>query len=231
MAAPLRITAVLFDLDDTLLDSFTARVAALHAAFESHGLGHLSAEDLVRRLHGRQYAEALADLCGGPETAGAVLSAYREAYWRKRPGLIRLFSGIPEAVQRLHSSRVKLGVVTQKERAFNLEGRLAGAAQELVEVGLGEAISLTIGFEDVSRHKPDPEGVFLALQRLGAEPEETLFVGDSAADMAAAQAAGCWSVHATWGIPHGGPGLNGIKPHDVIGDPASLFALGRFISV
>ena len=65
---------------------------------------------------------------------------------------------------------------------------------------MASRFSVVVGFEDVARHKPYPEGVELALERLGVLPEEALLVGDSAADIEAARAAGCPSCHATWGI-------------------------------
>ena len=65
---------------------------------------------------------------------------------------------------------------------------------------MASLFSVVVGFEDVARHKPDPEGVELALGRLGVLPKEALLVGDSAADIEAARAAGCPSCYATWGI-------------------------------
>jgi phosphoglycolate phosphatase-like HAD superfamily hydrolase len=58
-----------------------------------------------------------------------------------------------------------------------------------------------VGFEDVSRYKPDPEPINLVLSRLAIQPRETLMVGDSVADIESARTAGCWSCYATWGLP------------------------------
>ena len=52
-------------------------------------------------------------------------------------------------------------------------------------------MELVIGSADVTRHKPDPEGLCLAMERLGAAPEETLFCGDTVLDAGAARNAGC----------------------------------------
>ena len=48
-----------------------------------------------------------------------------------------------------------------------------------------------IGSADVHRHKPDPEGLLLAMERLGVSPGDTLFCGDTVLDAGAAQNAGC----------------------------------------
>jgi HAD superfamily hydrolase (TIGR01509 family) len=60
----------------------------------------------------------------------------------------------------------------------------------LARRGVGPLLDLVLALEDVARPKPDPEVVLLALQRLGAETREALFVGDSDKDIMAARAAG-----------------------------------------
>jgi pyrophosphatase PpaX len=116
-------------------------------------------------------------------------------------------------------------VITQKERRIAIAGRAAGAATELEAVGIASLFGVTVGYEDVSRHKPDPEGVHLALERLGAQPEQTLLVGDSAADLQAGLAAGCWTCHAAWGLYPGHPGVDGVQPHAVAQEPRTVLGL------
>jgi len=60
----------------------------------------------------------------------------------------------------------------------------------LARHGAGPLLDLVLALEDVTRPKPDPEVVLLALQRLGARASEALFVGDSDKDILAARAAG-----------------------------------------
>ena len=54
-----------------------------------------------------------------------------------------------------------------------------------------ELVELIIGWDEVSRVKPDPEGLNLALARFGLEPGQALFCGDTVIDAATAQAGGC----------------------------------------
>ena len=196
-----RPKAVIFDLDDTLIDSFAARRQALDRVFRLAGVYTPTAEEFFRSLNGRQLFGTLEALAPGRQIEGRTLSeAYRDFYWSKRPGLIGLYPGIGPLLKDLHSRGTKLGVVTQKGREFDAGGRVAGAAHELAEVGVADLFSVVVGFEDVSRYKPDPEGVELAFDRLGVLPEDAMLVGDSAADIEAARAAGCPSCHATWGV-------------------------------
>ena len=56
--------------------------------------------------------------------------------------------------------------------------------------------------DQTEHHKPHPEPVLTALERLGAKPEEAAFVGDSPFDMGAGKAAGVFTVAVSWGKIH-----------------------------
>lgn len=71
--------------------------------------------------------------------------------------------------------------------------------RSLQHVGLGEAFDAVVTFEETTRHKPLPDPVFLALERLGATPDRAIFVGDSPHDMHAGRAAGVTTAAALWG--------------------------------
>ena len=56
--------------------------------------------------------------------------------------------------------------------------------------GLKDTLEFVIGSYDVTRHKPHPEGIFKALDRMGVSKEEFLYCGDTVLDAEAAQRAG-----------------------------------------
>src|SRR5438105_12378642 len=56
-----------------------------------------------------------------------------------------------------------------------------------------------VGGDETERHKPDPEPLLLALERLGARPEEAAYVGDAPFDVRAAKAAGLYAIAVAWG--------------------------------
>lgn len=196
------VTTVLFDFDDTLVNSYDARLDALQRVFTNAGIHDPTAEAFLRDMRGRQLEDALKPL---EEREGLPLltlfQGYRRTYWTKKAGLIELFPGIRQVLEALRSRGLKMGIVTQKGWVFEVEGRPVGASQELRELGIDEFFSTGVGFESVTNHKPHPESVLLALERLGAGPDECIVVGDTPADIGAGRAAGCWSCHATWGIP------------------------------
>ena len=84
-----------------------------------------------------------------------------------------------------------LGVVTSKSRQF--------AERGLRLCGLWEFMNVFISMDDTSRHKPHPEPLLLALEKLQVAPQEAVYVGDSRHDMQAGRAAGIRTVAALWG--------------------------------
>jgi len=216
---------VLFDLDDTLVDSFEARVSALGKVFVEAGIGSPTAGEFLIGLHGRQLKEALVQLEAEIGMELDLFERYRRAYWTKKPGQIRLYPDISMCLERLHSRGVRLGIVTQKVREFEIDGHRTGAMAEMRELGISDTFSVVVGFEDVTYHKPHPEAVHVALSRLGAAPQETLVVGDSRADIEAAQRASCWSCHATWGISIDQAGLGDVQVDLVAETPGVLLGL------
>jgi pyrophosphatase PpaX len=218
------ITTVLFDLDDTLLDSYGARVGALQDVFTQAKIPGINAEKFLADLQGSPFQDALERLTATHNITENLFISYRRTYWFKK-GRIRLYPGIKEMLETLKLKGHKLGIVTSKGRDFEFEGKRVGCLDELKEVGIAGLFSTVIGLEDVSNYKPHPEGINLALNQLGSEPDKTLFVGDSAADIGAALNAGCWSCHATWGLNDDNCLPENIQPHFVVKSPRAILSL------
>ncbi len=216
--------AVIFDWDDTLIDSFPARVDALQNVFSSAGISQPSAETFFLAFRGVELREALKQHPATKDSALEMFESYRREYWTKEKGLIKLYPGVKEMLEELHAHGLKLAIVTQKGRQFEVDGCPAGASLELEEVGVQDLFPVIIGLEDVSWTKPHPQGIHKALAPLAISPEKTLVVGDSPADIEAAHNAGCRSCYATWGIPPENR-LPNIRADFVVNDPILLSAL------
>jgi pyrophosphatase PpaX len=121
----------------------------------------------------------------------AMLHTYREYNREHHDALVKEFPGARRVVESLHWLGVSLGVVTSKLGS--------SARRGLAVCGMEEMFSVVVGMEDVERHKPDPAPVLLALERLGADAAETIFIGDSPHDLAAGRAAGVSTGAALWG--------------------------------
>jgi pyrophosphatase PpaX len=75
---------------------------------------------------------------------------------------------------------------------------------------------VTVGAEDTTRHKPNPDPLLLALERLGASADDAVYVGDSPFDIQAAKAAQVGSVAVTWGRIHSRERLEREAPDAVV---------------
>jgi pyrophosphatase PpaX len=104
---------------------------------------------------------------------------------------VRAYEGAAATLAQLHTAGHPLGVVTSKSDAL--------AARGLAHVGLAHYFDVIVGCDSCSRHKPDPEPVLVALERLGYATDEAVFIGDSVHDMASGNAAGVTTIAALWG--------------------------------
>jgi phosphoglycolate phosphatase-like HAD superfamily hydrolase len=194
-----QIQAVLFDLDDTLLDSLKARVHALERVFSENRIA-LNAHDFIFGLNGSPFREALKELERNYNIGEDLFNQYRRAYWFNSQDALALYPGVKEMLVKLKAEGYLLSIVTSKMHDTVFEGCRIGCAGELEKMGIADLFLKVIGLENVQKPKPDPECIRLALSGTDIDSGNTLVVGDTAADIAAAKAAGCVSCRAVWGI-------------------------------
>jgi pyrophosphatase PpaX len=126
-------------------------------------------------------------------------------------------AGMEDVLVRLHEEGRRLGVVTAKRRATV---ELAFAS-----VPLGHLFETVVGGDETEKHKPDPEPLLLAAKRMGADPKETAYVGDSPFDVGAAKAAGMFAIAVTWGRIHDRARLEDAEPDAIIDTAEELLEL------
>lgn len=105
-----------------------------------------------------------------------------------------LRDGAAEALARLAEARVRVALVTS--------GTRSRVEADLERLRLSGAFLHVVCGEDAARKKPDPEALFLGLERLGVLPGESAYVGDSPEDVEMARAAGVFSVGLAGGFPN-----------------------------
>ena len=185
-----RPLAVLFDLDGTLIDSIELILnSAQHAFRDREGHVPSSAEWLTGvgiplATMFRRYARDEAEV-------DALIAKYREYQLANHDRLVRCYDQVVETVDFIRAAGHPVAVVTSKTGWLARRG--------LDHVGLGPHFDVIVGCDMCERHKPDPEPVYLALDKLGYEPGEAAFVGDSVHDIQAGNAAGVTTVAALWG--------------------------------
>jgi len=177
----------LFDFDGTLVDSVELILDSLRHATRTV-LGRVIPDEVLRARVGRPLAEHMREL--DIERADDLVAVYREHNMRRHADLLRPYPGVAEMLAGLRGRRARVGIVTSKMRPA------VDAGLALVPLGEFDAI---VTCEDTDRHKPDPAPVLRGLELLGAEPETTVYVGDSPYDVRAGRAAGVRTAAALWG--------------------------------
>jgi 2-phosphoglycolate phosphatase len=181
--------AVIFDFDGTLADSYDAITASVNHVRAANGLPTLP-EDEIKKHVGRGLELLLADLLPGTDLIRNV-ALYREHHVAVMRDHTRLLPGAREAVEALKRSGRLLAVCSNKKVAFT---------RALIDsLGLAPFFDIVLGPDDVPHPKPAPDMLLEALRRLGAGPDEALYVGDMDVDIQTARAAGV----AVWVVPTG----------------------------
>jgi phosphoglycolate phosphatase len=177
-AKSLRFSArvVLLDWDGTLLDSYAADSRAYMAMFRALGIGWGEAE---LKQHYRPNWYEVYRAAQVPRTQWRRADRiWRAAYAAERP---KLLPGARTVVRAL-ARKFRLGLVTSGSRDR--------VRQQIAAFGFEELFSAFVFSEDAARKKPHPAPLHLALKRLDACAEESVYVGDAAEDIEMARRAG-----------------------------------------
>jgi pyrophosphatase PpaX len=213
-----RPAAVLFDLDGTLIDSIGLILGSMRHAFAKcqrvipSDDEWLTGVGIPLRTMFQRYASEDVEI-------DRLIAAYREHQLANHDSLVRCYDEVPETLAALERAGHPLAVVTSKG------DQLARRGLELV--GIAAHFETIVSCDSCTRHKPHPEPVLTALEHLGYEPEEALFVGDSVHDIEAGNAAGVETVAALWG-PFSREQLTVARPDrfiDRIGDLLQVLAV------
>ncbi|MEP6589867.1 MAG: HAD-IA family hydrolase [Gemmatimonadota bacterium] len=209
---------VLFDLDGTLLDSVDLIVDSYHHTLAAHSLPPMTRTEILAGLGTTLYA-VFGRLAEDPAVIAQWVATYREFNLAHHDSRARAYPGTVDMVRVIQAGGRRLGLVTSKNRS--------GAQRGLNLMGLGESMEVIVGADDVTKPKPDPEPVLQALERLGADPNSTIFVGDSHHDIHSGRAAGVLTAGVTWG-PFDRAHLEFAAPDYYCDSPAELLTLLGF---
>ena len=177
------LRAVIFDFDYTLGDTTDGIVAAFNYAFTHMGQAPHKTDE-IKATVGRTLHDAYRILTGdsAPAAADTFYDLFQTA---AKETLVPSASLYPDTLGVLDFFRrrgCRLGIVSTKHR------------HQIVDIfdkfGITGVFGVIVGAEDVKEYKPAPEGLLLALSRLGTSREDALYVGDSFIDGQTAQNAG-----------------------------------------
>lgn len=192
----MRLRAVLFDMDGTLLDTAPDFIAVCQAMLQARNLPAVDDQLIRDQISGGARAMVAATFAMDIQADGfeALRLEFLERYQKHCAVLSKPFDGMAELLTDIEQARLIWGVATNKPVCF--------AAPIMQQLGLAERSAVLVCPDHVSRSKPDPEMLLLACAKIGVQPGEVLFVGDDERDIEAGRAAGCKTAAVTYGYIH-----------------------------
>jgi len=182
---PVVPSPLLFDLDGTIIDSIELIVQSAEYAYAGReGPAPTRAEWLA--LIGTPLAPMLRRWAHDEADVKFLWDRYRDFQIANHDRLVTPYPGVVDLITRLHARGHPMAIVSSK-----LE---IGIRRSLDYIGITHCFGAIIGIDATEKHKPEPEPVLLALERLGVRAEDAWFIGDSPYDVMAGQAAGVRTI-------------------------------------
>jgi putative hydrolase of the HAD superfamily len=196
------IKAIIFDLDNTLIDFMSMKKAASAAAANAMiktGLKDYP-QDLADTLfsfyldHGIESDDAFEEYLLREYQAVdyRILAAAVNAYLKEKYLHLKPYPGVVDTLEKLKRQGFKLGIVS--------DGLRLKAWMRLNEAGLDGYLDAVVTYDDTGQKKPAKEPFLLICDQLDVKPEECLMVGDwPAKDMQGGRLAGMKTCLAKYG--------------------------------
>lgn len=191
------MAALLFDLDGTLADTKADLYAAMNHVLRAHGLDEVAGADVGDNMIGggaRMILErGLA--ANGVSWDAAQLDAGTEQFvlWYDRhiDAHTKIYPNLLPVLEAAKAAGIKMAVVTNKREGLS--------AKLLFRLGLHGYFDVLVGGDTLTKRKPDPDTIELALAQLNCAAEDAIMVGDSEADTGGARAANVASICVSFG--------------------------------
>ena len=207
------VSAVVFDVDGTLIDSNAAHAETWAQALGEHGIARDAAD--IRPLVGMG-SDKLLPMVGleeGSPQARAVVQ-------RKK----QLFAGRLPRLQATRGARALVAYLRDRHKTVAIATSAGDDEMDalLRQAGVGDLIPKRTSSDDADRSKPDPDIVLATLQQTGSAPDHTVMIGDTPYDVEAARRAGVRAIALRCGGHWSDVDLEGAI--HIVDDPAGLLA-------
>ena len=188
-----KIKNIIWDMDGTLLYTIEDLAASANYALKKNGLKERTLEEITEFVGNGLGVLAEKTVPGGKENKKFedVLKDLREHYSKNYLVKTKPYDGIIKVLETLKNMGIKMAIVSNKPDT---------QLEELRQKFFADTIDLSIGDKEGQRRKPYPDGVFLAMEKLGAKKENTVYVGDSEVDLLTAENSGLDCISAAWGF-------------------------------
>ena len=199
MAAPLgqaamvRVRAVLFDLDGTLIDSAPDLAGAGNDMREARGLPRLPLAHFRPMVGSGARGMVGRALDAGPQDDrfASLRDEFLERYAARMTQETRVFTAMVPVLHQLRALGIPWGIVTNKAKRFT---------EPLIHaLGLQREAATVVCGDTTPHSKPHPEPLLEAARRMGVNPAQCVYIGDDLRDVQAGRAAGMATIAAAWG--------------------------------
>ena len=185
-----------FDLDGTLADSALDLIATLNVILAQEGIPEIAeAQGRAATAHGVRQILRCGYAAGGLEVGEADLDRLHPLFLAHYEANLcvatRLFPGAAEALGRLEARGFLLAVCTNKPHRL--------AERLLADLDIAHRFAAICGRETFPYAKPDPRHLTMTIARAGGDPSRAVMIGDSEADVLAAQRAGIPCIGVSFG--------------------------------
>ena len=186
------LSAFLFDLDGTLIDSTELIMESFRHTMRTH-LGLVPSDAEWRAGFGTPLELQLARYATSADELPRMVATYRAYNHEHHDRLVKPFAGIHTVIDELKFRGYRMCIVTSKSREATERGLRHCALDRFFDN------DKLVTEDDVTEYKPCPAPVVEALSRLDAVAEQAVLIGDSPHDCRAGQAAGVLTAVALWG--------------------------------
>lgn len=208
------MSAVIFDLDGTLLDSLEDLANSLNIVLKRHGLNEHPL-DAYRHFVGNGMAKLVERALSDEDQRhyDLIYKEFLEEYAQRFDEYSKPYDGVIEMLQTLQDKHVKMAICTNKKQAYT--------DQIIQNIFKGFDFLEVVGDRDDGHRKPSTYHPLMIAKALDTPAEKIYFVGDSDVDMMTAKNANMIAVGVSWGF-RGREELESAGADIVIDHPSEL---------
>ena len=185
------IKAILFDLDGTVVNTNDLILSSSRHCTQVV-LGKTFSDEFYKAEVGKPLDDVIASFSNDVNLQKEMIRVYREHNVSCNDEMVKEFPDMRRVIDSFYNAGFKEGVITSKITSL--------AKHTLSLFGYDKYFEFVIGANDCKEHKPAPGPVRMGIEKLGLDPSECVYVGDSPYDIQAGKAAGCISVGVLWGM-------------------------------
>ena len=181
---------ILFDMDGTVADTDPMIIEAMHILYDKYRDGKRTPDSEIVYFSGPPIRETLKKEFPHMDN-DFMYQVFHDESFKLYATHVFAYPHSKEVLLELKKEGFKLGIVTNKIHHLT--------EYALKCIGLEEIFEYIVGFNDVSKPKPDKEGIENSIKRFQSDKKHTLYVGDNKSDYITAVNAGVDSCLVSWG--------------------------------